>query len=626
MSWATTFNSGNMGNNLSNKMANIKLDTTVDTAEIQAKINEHFKPVQTTGQTTNVQNNSQMQPQTTFNGGIQQDTFVQNNQMAQNQTFVPYQLQAPNYQTIPNNAGAQYVGPMQYYNPSYQNVQTYYPQNSGYMAQAPQYQPVQNVQTYQPQQVETAYSQNAVETASGVGQKLNTSSATYVPNFDGLSEGSFEKLQTSYIEAKASQGLISKGIDTIKSLFSMKGTSKSAKKAIENYQMGTISYNEAMKEIENFEEKSKTSTDSITSAISAIGAFAGASIMKAKGGTTAKMFALAVGLGAGIKTLMGIGERGTNQLAGDTLDATKLAKDLAQGSINGAITGGVSIVSAKPSMVSTTSSGALTGTISGSLMGVSDYSINCIDENKEFSINDMIIQSLKYAVGGLMLGAGTGALTGKVLNKKITNVDIKTGANADDAVQNAAKGAKEAKAEYKASSNAASGGAAEAPKQKASQKATNSTKESAKTAKNSQGTNAQGAAASAKASGAEASSELTFANIEKAMKTNKAGRYSSKEVLDDCTGALQKAMKLEKDPEILSLYEQFQKAATAKEKSRLLGKMYKKVAIKYHPDVTTVDNAADAFNLYSNIFGSRGKTGGKKGLLYYYAELAQKAA
>ena len=110
------------------------------------------------------------------------------------------------------------------------------------------------------------------------------------------------------------------------------------------------------------------------------------------------------------------------------------------------------------------------------------------------------------------------------------------------------------------------------------------------------------------------------------MKTNKAGRYSSKEVLDDCTGALQKAMKLEKDPEILSLYEQFQKAATAKEKSRLLGKMYKKVAIKYHPDVTTVDNAADAFNLYSNIFGSRGKTGGKKGLLYYYAELAQKAA
>lgn len=556
MSWATTFNSGNMGNNLSNKMANIKLDTTVDTAEIQAKINEHFKPVQTTGQTTNVQNNSQMQPQTTFNGGIQQDTFVQNNQMAQNQTFVPYQLQAPNYQTIPNNAGAQYVGPMQYYNPSYQNVQTYYPQNSGYMAQAPQYQPVQNIQTYQPQQVETAYSQNAVETASGVGQKLNTNSATYVPNFNGLSEESFEKLQTSYIEAKASQGLISKGIDSIKSLFSMKGTSKSAKKAIENYQNGAISYNEAMKEIENFEEKSKTSTDSITSAISAIGAFAGASIMKAKGGTTAKMFALAVGLGAGIKTLMGIGERGTNQVAGDTLDATKLAKDLAQGSINGAITGGVSIVSAKPSMVSTTSSGALTGAISGSLMGVSDYSINCIDENKEFSINDMIIQSLKYAVGGLMLGAGTGAITGKLLNKK---------------------GAEQIAA---------------------------GTKEMTQT-KN---------------------LPLSYENIGKTMKTNSSGNFTGDEVIEDCTEALNKAMKLEKDSEIISLYEQFTKAGTAKEKSDLLNKLYKKLAVKYHPDTTTVQNAQDAMKLYTEIFGAKGNVGGKKALLYYYGELAKQAA
>ena len=557
MSWATTFNSGNMGNNLSSKMANIKLDTTVDTAEIQAKINEHFKPVQTTGQTTNVQNNSQMQPQTTFNGGIQQDAFVQNGQMAQNQTFVPYQPQMPNYQNISYNQPMQYMQPnVQYYQPVYPQAQAYYPQSTAYSMPINQYQPVQNSQTYTPQQVETAYSQNAVETTSATGQNLNTDSASYIPNFNGESDGGIEKLQTSYIEAKASQGLISKGIDTIKSLFSMKGTSKSAKKAIENYQMGTISYNEAMKEIENFEEKSKTSTDSITSAISAIGAFAGASIMKAKGGTTAKMFALAVGLGAGIKTLMGIGERGTNQVAGDTLDATKLAKDLAQGSINGAITGSVSIVSAKPSMVSTTSSGALTGAISGSLMGVSDYSINCIDENKEFSINDMIIQSLKYAVGGLMLGAGTGAITGKLLNKK---------------------GAEQIAA---------------------------GTKEMAQTKNLS----------------------LSYENIGKTMKTNSSGNYTGDEVIADCTEALNKAMKLEKDSEIISLYEQFTKAGTAKEKSDLLNKLYKKLAVKYHPDTTTVQNAQDAMKLYTEIFGAKGNVGGKKALLYYYGELAKQAA
>ena len=557
MSWATTFNSGNMGNNLSNKMANIKLDTTVDTAEIQAKINEHFKPVQTTGQTTNVQNNVQMQPQTTFNGGIQQDTFVQNNQMAQNQTFTLYQPQMPNYQNISYNQPMQYMQPnVQYYQPVYPQAQAYYPQSTAYSMPINQYQPVQNSQTYTPQQVETAYSQNAVETTSATGQNLNTDSASYIPNFNGESDGGIEKLQMAYAGARANQGVISKGIDGIKSLFSIKGTSKSAKDALKKYENGTISYNEAMKEIENFEEKSKTSTDSITSAISAIGAFAGASIMKAKGGTTAKMFALAVGLGAGIKTLMGIGERGTNQVAGDTLDATKLAKDLAQGSINGAITGGVSIVSAKPSMVSTTSSGALTGAISGSLMGVSDYSINCIDENKEFSINDMIIQSLKYAVGGLMLGAGTGAITGKLLNKK---------------------GAEQIAA---------------------------GTKEMAQT-KN---------------------LPLSYENIGKTMKTNSSGNYTGDEVIEDCTEALNKAMKLEKDSEIISLYEQFTKAGTAKEKSDLLNKLYKKLAVKYHPDTTTVQNAQDAMKLYTEIFGAKGNVGGKKALLYYYGELAKQAA
>lgn len=560
MSWAAEFNSGNLGNNLSNKMANIKLDTTVDTAEIQAKINEHFKPVQTTGQTTNVQNNVQMQPQTTFNGGIQQDTFVQNQQMVQNQTFTPYQPQMPNYQNISYNQPMQYMQPnVQYYQPVYPQAQAYYPQSTAYSMPINQYQPVQNLQTYTPQQVETAYSQNAVETTSATGQNLNTDSASYIPNFNGESDGGIEKLQMAYAGARANQGVISKGIDGIKSLFSIKGTSKSAKDALKKYENGTISYNEAIKEIENFKEKSKSSTDAITSAISAVGSFAGSSLMKAKGGTTAKMLAIAVGLAAGIKTLAGIGERGTNQVSGDALDATKLFKDLAQGSINGAITGGVSIAAADPSKISTTSSGALTGAISGSLMGVTDYSINCVDDNKEFSINDMVSQSLKYAIGGAMLGAGTGALTGKLLNQKTTEA-------ASSSVLNDV-----------------------------------SKKEQSATV-------------------------LTYDSIEKSMKTNARGTYESKEVIADCTEALEKTMKLENDPEIISLYEKFKSAATDKEKYSILNKMHKKIAVKYHPDLSVVDDAEKALNLYNNIFGSKGKVGGKKGLLYYYAKLAKQAA
>ena len=555
MSWATTFDSGNMGNNLSNKMANIKLDTTISQSEIQAKINEHFKPVQGNGQTANVQNVNQ--PQMTFNGGVQQDTFAQNQPMMQNQTFVPYQPQMPSYQNIAYSQPVQYVQQnMQYYQPVYPQTQAYYPQNVAYTAPINQYQPVQNTQTYAPQQIEKAYSQNATEASSTTGQNLNTDSKSYVPNFNGASEGGYEKLQTTYMSLTAKQGIISKGIDTVKSLFSMKGTSKSAKKALEKYQNGIISYNEAMKEIENFKEKSKASTDAITSAFSAVGSFVGASVMKAKGGTTGKIIALAVGLGAGIKMLMGIGERGTNQIAGDSLDSVSLAKDLAQGLINGAITGGVYTATSNPSKISTASSGALTGAISGSLMGVSDYSINCIDENKEFSINDMLSQSLKYALGGTIIGAGAGAGTGKLLNK-------------------------------------------------CNQTTVNSASSSIVQSEN---------------------GKLTFDSIKKSMKTNEAGNFSDKEVIGDCTQALQNAIKLEDDPEIISLYDKFISSSSDGEKLSALNKLYKKLASKYHPDISTAKDAESAWQLYSNIFGAKGNVGGKKALLYYYGELAKQAA
>ena len=189
MSWAAEFNSGNLGNNLSNKMANIKLDTTVDKAEIQAKINEPCKPYQTTWQTKTVQNNVQMQQQTTFNGGIQQDTFVQNQQMVQNQTFTPYQPQMPNYQNISYNQPMQYMQPnVQYYQPVYPQAQVYYPQSTAYSMPINQYQPVQNSQTYTPQKVATAYSQNAVETTSETGHNLNTDSASKITKFNEASE------------------------------------------------------------------------------------------------------------------------------------------------------------------------------------------------------------------------------------------------------------------------------------------------------------------------------------------------------------------------------------------------------------------------------------------------------
>ncbi len=581
MSWAAEFNSGNMGNNLSSKMANIKLDTTVNQAEIQAKINEHFKPVGTS------QNNSQ----TVQNNTAVQDVYTNLQLQPQVQTYTPYQNVAPNYQNIQYQQPIQYMQPnMQYYN--YQQMPAYQPPQAGFSMpvtvpcqqpvymqpnmqyynyqQMPVYQPQQ---AYVPQQVETAYNAaNTPDASFQNGQNLDTDTSKYIPNFNGSSEGSLENLQASYMNARMSQGVISKGIDGIKSLFSMKGTSKSAKKAIEKYQMGTITYNEAMNEVKKFSDKSKSSTTMLTSALSAIGGFVGAAAMKSKGGTTGKIIAAATVLGSGIKALAGLGERSTNSIKGDSLNAANIVKDLAQGAINGAITGGVGVLTSSSSKISSASQGSVTGAISGSAIGITDYSIDCLtDKEKSFSFNDMIIQSLKYAIGGAVIGAGTGALTGKIFKN---NPEMQ-------------------------STGAASAG---------------------------NGANAAGAASGTKPVKTQSSAELTYENITKEMKTNASGHYTQTEVVDDCTQALGRAVKLENDSEITSLYEKFQKADTAQEKLSALDKMYKKLAHKYHPDVTTEQNAQSAWNLYSEIFGTKGNVGGKKALLYYYGNLVKQAA
>lgn len=441
MSWAATFNSGNsMGTDLSNKMAGIRLDSNISPAEIQAKIKKYNPELQNQN-ILNTQNQAQTD---TF----QAQNNTQNAAPVQYNTYGPplyqgYQMTA-NYPVYQQGAYTNYQQTGGYYNnmpqPVYQTAQSPYIQPVYTQAGTQMQSPVQNgaqayqtlnnngMQTQAPQAVlnqAQMYQNNVYEPAQTNGQNLDINTNDYTP-LSFSSEPSTEnasQLETYYASVSDKGGIISKGTDKIKSLFNMKGSSKDVQNAIEQYKNGLISYDEANNKIKEYESGQNSSTGALTTALSAIGGYIGSALIASKGTGAGKTAAAAALIGAGIKAAAGIFDRATNKVSGDTLNLKDLTTDVSKGLITGAITSGASMLSSDKFIVPSAANGAITGAITGAATGVTDYSIDSIAGNGDFSINDMIAQSVKYAAGGTLIGAGTGKISSKFIkpDSKILN-------------------------------------------------------------------------------------------------------------------------------------------------------------------------------------------------------------
>lgn len=444
MSYATTFNGGNsMAVDLSNKAAGIRLDTTVSPAEIQAKIKEHYPNLQN-------QNLINMQTPLSYDTFQNQPQIINSNQAVQYNPYqtpyqapyqVPYQAPYQNYQMTASYPV--YQQPVQnvqtpYYNnmpqPVYQTTQTSYIQPQT-VNNTPYVQTAQNTAYIQPNtqasysvprpalyDTTSAYQNNTSQNVQPGGQNLDINSNNYLPD-TVFETNNPQGLEAYYAEVSNKEGIISKGIDKIKSLFNMKGSSKDAQSAIEQYNGGLISYDEAMNKIKEYENKQSSSTGAVTTALSAIGAYIGSAYTASKGSSSGKAAMIAALIGAGVKMFAGVLDRSTNKTAGDNLSAKELISDVSKGAIAGAITSGASSLSSDKFIVPSGSNGAITGAITGAATGITDYSIDTIKNGSEFSINDMISNSVKYAAGGTAIGALTGKISSKFIktNPKIIN-------------------------------------------------------------------------------------------------------------------------------------------------------------------------------------------------------------
>lgn len=417
---------------------------------------------------------------------------------------------------------------------------------------------------------------------------------------------------------KLNQGIFAKGIDSVKSLFSSNGTSKGVKEAIEKYENGDISYNEALKTIAKFEETQKSNSEIVANAVSgAASLFAGIAASN-KGGSSAKSIAIAAAAGAISKGLTKLTERSTNGIKGDALTAKNLVKDLTTGAINGAIVGGTANYTLSGGKTLNASTGSITGAISGGGIGYTNYMADVIAGDREFSLKDAAAQTIGYAAGGAAIGGAAGGISAAVSGKKAKTETSETLTQTAQQEKTPEVQPKEEAAKPKTETQSASQAA-----QEGTNTAANTT--SAENAAKETGSKAESKGADTASQSAKAASQakaqdtpLSYSDIEKTMKTKNGGYYSPKEIIDDYTSALDKAIKLETNPEILSLYEKYQQAGTPDEKYNYLKTLQRKISKLYHPDMNS-DNI-QAFNFYKNLLGQGTSTGGK-GLLNAFKEL-----
>ncbi|MBQ9244678.1 hypothetical protein IJ182_00255 [bacterium] len=240
-------------------------------------------------------------------------------------------------------------------------------------------------------------------------------------NFD---ENELEQLYVELQEAEDKQGILSQGFNELKEFTGIGTSSDKCNDIIEQYKAGDVTYEEALAEIEKYENKQDGGLNlisNIATSFAAIGvASLSAAAIIASGGTATPLVIAAIGAGAGAVTKAGIKtvDRATNKVEGDALDSKEIAKDMLSGAVTGATaaatmgTGSAQQCLAK-SVINGAKNSARTGAITGAISGSANYTIDCaFDEDKQFNVKDFAGVTASNALVGASVGALVGSSNG----------------------------------------------------------------------------------------------------------------------------------------------------------------------------------------------------------------------
>lgn len=283
------------------------------------------------------------------------------------------------------------------------------------------------------------YDSSAVKT----NNEEDTSIFSSLNETEGNKEENIEALEAQLAAIQANNGAILDGWNNFKEKIGVGTSAEKCDKAIEQYQNGEITYEEAEQIINKFGAKQDSSLNlfsNIVTSIAAIGAVAAATaITAASGGFLAPEAAVVIGAATGALTKSGFktADRATNEVEGDALDAKEMAKD----ALSGAVTGGVAVCSmgtagnpfkngfkigekeifsggTKACIAKCAETGLKTGAISGS----ANYGIDCaFDEDKEFDAGEFLLTTAESAIVGGAVGAVMGGVNGQLRASGLLN-------------------------------------------------------------------------------------------------------------------------------------------------------------------------------------------------------------
>lgn len=270
--------------------------------------------------------------------------------------------------------------------------------------------------------------------------KNSENNYTNIPVFNSKSvnndvfEKNIENLNEEFQLAQDKQGFFGKLWDGFKNITGLGLSSDDVENKIKQYESGKITYDEAIKSIESFEEKQNGAVNIIANTFTGL---ATATLAVATGGIGAIFAGVLIG-GAtkmGIKTL----DRATNNVQGDALDAKQLIKDAVSGAVDGAVSAAtagllkapVAGQAVKESIKQGVIQGAKAGAISGAATGAADYTIDvALEDDKEFEFDDLLITTAQNATAGAVFGGIFGGI-GSGISQRNLNEKVKISHNAE---------------------------------------------------------------------------------------------------------------------------------------------------------------------------------------------------
>lgn len=233
-----------------------------------------------------------------------------------------------------------------------------------------------------------------------------------------------EALKQQFDAVQDEQGILGKLWNGFKNLTGLGLGSNDVEAKIEQFQNGEITYEEALKTIESYDEKQEGAVNIIANTATGI---ATAGIAVATGGAGALLMGAAIGgaTKAGLKTL----DRATNDIQGDALDVKEIIKDGVTGAVDGAVSaatagmfkGAVAGQTVKEAVKQGAIQGAKAGAITGAATGATDYTVNTIADGEEFTVEGLLGTTAQNAVTGAVFGGLLGGITGGIQQSKLNN-------------------------------------------------------------------------------------------------------------------------------------------------------------------------------------------------------------